>query len=438
MSEQVQGPAEGPEPPRRPSRWSRASRPVRFAVAGAGAVVVVLGVVLGLLLGGVFASSAPAPAVMWSKAAPAKLIGTWVDGDDLVVGDSNSDTLTAYSLSTGAVQWTRAVPDSGQLCSMSSALGTGDLGVIFYSTDDGYCTYMQTIDALTGKLGWSTPANLDQPLYYDLNSRLQAAPEISGTVIVAPYNEGVAGFSTATDKPLWQAQFGGGYCAPGSDAVVGQRVYVYYAQCPASDYAPGDGLVAYNAANGKSDVQLLSDDCLSLTGATVEAVGDNLLLDCNPGGSGSLYQETSTATSVTALQTGGVPALGYSYEGADGVQSGTTADSAVYVSSAAANAAVVAVGLPQDNRLWTASLSQSDIICGADSGGALVLSPDAANPDEYSLVRYSAADGTKSTVGTYKTASSAYLGETPTVLVSGYYVVLLSTEPQPTITVLRT
>src|SRR5580692_11520703 len=99
VSEQVQEPAEGPEPPRHPSRWSRASRPVRFAVAGAGAVVVVLGVVLGLLLGGVFASSAPAPAVMWSKAAPAKLVGPWVDGDDLVVGDSNSNELTAYSLS---------------------------------------------------------------------------------------------------------------------------------------------------------------------------------------------------------------------------------------------------------------------------------------------------------------------------------------------------
>lgn len=440
MSEHVQGPVEGPPEPsgRAPRRWSRAFRPARFAVAGAGAAVVVIGVVLGLVLSGVFASSAPAPAVMWSKAAPAKLAGAWVDGDNLVVGDLNSSVLTAYSLSTGAVRWKRAVPDGGQLCSMSSDLGTGDLGVIFYSTDDGYCTYMQTIDAATGGLGWAAPANLDQPLYYDLSPQLQAAPEISGNVIVAPHNQGVAGYTTASNKLLWQAQFGNGYCAPGSDGVVGQRIYVYYMQCPTSDYAPGDGLVAYNAANGQSQVQLLSDGCSSLTGATMRAVGDNLVLDCDPGGSGSLYQETSTATAVTGLQTGGVPAVGYSYQGSGGVQSETSGDSAVYVSSAAANAAVVAVGLPQDKPLWTVPLSQSDVICGADSGGALVLSPNAADPDEYSLVRYSAAGGTKSSVGTYKSASLAYLGESPTTPVSGYYVVLIATELQPAITVLRT
>jgi hypothetical protein len=77
------------------------------------------------------------------------------------------------------------------------------------------------------------------------------------------------------------------------------------------------------------------------------------------------------------------------------------------------------------------------VICGTDSGGELVLLPDAARPAEHTLVRYSAADGSKSTVGTYDATSLEYL-ETPTVLVSGYHIALNSTQPQPTITVLRT
>jgi outer membrane protein assembly factor BamB len=84
---------------------------------------------------------------MWSKAAPTKLIGTWADGDDLVIGDL-TNVLTAYSLSSGALLWKRAVPGGGQLCSMSSNLGTGDIGVLFYSTDGGYRGSMQTITVL--------------------------------------------------------------------------------------------------------------------------------------------------------------------------------------------------------------------------------------------------------------------------------------------------
>jgi hypothetical protein len=58
MPEHAQGPDPAGGQPRS-ARWARLSRRARFATAGLGAAVVVLGVALGLLRSGTFAASAP-------------------------------------------------------------------------------------------------------------------------------------------------------------------------------------------------------------------------------------------------------------------------------------------------------------------------------------------------------------------------------------------
>jgi outer membrane protein assembly factor BamB len=440
--QQPQQPLEPLEPPQ-PAGSSGKRRAALLGGIGTGvvalAVVLVVALSGGTSKGGNEAKGAGTLSTtgtsqrVWSKASlGGEFIGTWVNGNDLVVG--SADSLTAYVLTTGAQDWTWSVPAGQTICRMSQSTSNQHGAVMYGRAEE--CGNLQALDLATGHAMWPTPVSLMGP--YGENPYLSGIGlVIQGSYVLAPYAQGDAvDLDLSTGRPVWNTSQNTAMkdCTIDGAAMVSTTVY-YATTGSCGGGGPGPQIWDRDAASAAPATTMnLPPTCGDSPG--LQQIGGDLLMVCDTrvGGDPTVFLATPGSSSFLTVNATN-PGFRQLRVGASGVGLQVRLDgvaaygNTLYLPDATGDMdfnAVTAVDLSTGKVLWTApTTAKSEPPFAATSAG--VISGYVLNLEPYILQVLSASSGTPSTRTTL--AANAWDAQRATEWLAGDYYV--GADPDP-------
>lgn len=437
-------------------------RTARTAVGFAASVALVAG----CSSSGQHAGASASGQVAWAVGIGARILGTWVTPDDVVVATAGA--LTAYSIGSGSVDWTWKPPSGESVCGLSPSTVSG-LGAFDYGSGGTQCTHLQEIDVVHGTLYWANALDLtdtagpgndvpDSGREIDLNSTVTVAPE---------GQDGLLEADTTTGLRMWGAASGTLSCARISDsALVGSYIYMIVDGCGQSTVLadrPTSGTKNGTSTTLPSDCSTAGEDAL------ISADDAHLLVACGVDtGKGHVYSLAPGAGRLVPLgaSADAMEKYGEFMEadaiGVDAVQQKefagnfTASSDLLYLPAQVGSdsggstkpSEIVAANLDTGAQQWTASVPNSEdglTVFGADESGVNGLAY--SNEDMYghaqdvSLFHLGATGGATTELAVFTGAGASALvagtGVVHAAIEGKHLVVVTSDSTSYTLAVLR-
>lgn len=406
--------------PRGPSSWLRGRGRLFGILAGAVALLTVVGVVLAFTPSG----SDPDPGPGSGESAPPEvkpnspwsltvgqadiLKGMWSTPSRVVLGTPSG--LTAYNPDTGAKLWSWK-PPGGVLCNMSHTT-SGGIGAITYGTFNNTvggeeCDRLQTISVSSGALNWTEAISLEGRGSTGIpNLAGGESLSIGGGVVSAPFagaadlisvsvRTGKVGWSTGSTESGIKAMVDG--CSLSGLAQVLKGTVYALGQC-------GDGqgeLLAFRKGSTPSIQRVASlPGCAGVSNTTISgfmtANEDYLLIGCGGGHPSSrVYTLAAGSTVPNAVDLSGVAvtSLGALYSGDLPPVNVLMADSTLYlvkgqnVPLGGTQDGVVAVDMATGEQRWARKVAGTSSVrlLAATGSGVFVLGRGTGTPALYTL-----------------------------------------------------
>ncbi len=186
------------------------------------------------------------------------LTGSWITPNTVV--DGRQDGLIAYSIATGAQEWSFQTPTGDVGCAMSDTVTSDGTAVFAYGEDASDCDKLVAVNVDTGKQLWSQPINLANsssggniPIQIQEPADLDLGRHARGR---GAQRAELAAYDLQSGKELWQTQSGDGInspdCSIEGTSVLSSTVYGLFDCTDYSNSSSPDvtSLLGYNAQTG--------------------------------------------------------------------------------------------------------------------------------------------------------------------------------------------